>query len=117
MIIRILDVVIKQKIVQRPTPGRASLIVEYIASGKWMDEDILFQSIQSTFNHVNNNLNLSCIPVDSRWFSTTSKIVKTEHTEKLRCETVMNYDIQLDDKVIVTLFTDSIKYRGQSLQC
>jgi hypothetical protein len=85
IIVRVLDVVLKQKIVHRPVPGKATMIVEYIATGKWMDEDIFFQSMSNTYNHLNNNLNLTCVPILPAWFSTTSQIIKTENVDKLRC--------------------------------
>jgi len=38
-------VAMREKIITEPVPGRASLVVDYIATGKWNDEVIYFQSI------------------------------------------------------------------------
>ena len=97
--VRIVDLVLKQRTISEPTPGLAQLITDYVATGKWMDELIYFQSISNTFNYVNNNLNLTCLPVNRRYFFTNSSIVKTEDFDKLRCETVMNYDFEIYESV------------------
>lgn len=82
----------KEKTITEPIPGKATLISEYIATGKWKDEIIYFQSISNEFNHINNHLNLTCLPVNKRYFTTKKQIIKTEDYDKLRCETYMNYD-------------------------
>lgn len=76
------------------------MIAEYIVSGKWDNQEIILPSISNTHGYINNNLNLSCIPSNLEWFTTTSKIIKDLNFDKLRCETTMNQNVGLHDAVI-----------------
>ncbi len=111
---RILDVILKQRTITEPTPGLATLVTEYVATGKWMDEVIYFQSISNSFNYVNNNLNLTCLPVNRRYFATKSEVIKTEHFDKLKCDTVMNFDFDAHETVNCLLFLDAKWARVES---
>ena len=90
---RIVEPILRRKVVQKPVPGKATMITEYILSGKWQDEELYLPSISHTYGYINNNLNLTCVPSKSDWFTSTTRLIKEEHLEKLRCETTMNHNI------------------------
>lgn len=102
----------KQKIVVVPTAGSTHLIVEFIITGKWMDDVIYFQSISNTYNHVNNRLNLTCKSQNRRYFNTTYEIIKTPDYDKFRCEITINHNFnhKYIEKETVILLLFKIPY-------
>ena len=56
-------------------------------------------SISHTYGYINNNLNLTCVPSLPGWFTSTSRTIKEQNHEKLRCETIMSHNVELEETV------------------